>query len=117
MGDKLELPWLKYRPRDFLDSEARLDYNLAERGLLGKPLLELGLLDDLLKLPHQKVRTLSGEIGDITTQFADFSHLPVVAPYIVLTLILAAAGAPTAAIVNAWLVENWIAPYLCGSCC
>ncbi len=37
---------------------------------------ELGLLDQFLKLPHQKVRELSGVIGDETVTFADFSHLP-----------------------------------------
>ncbi|MGI8851793.1 MAG: FAD-dependent oxidoreductase [Methyloceanibacter sp.] len=37
---------------------------------------ELGLLDQFLKLPHQKVRELSGVIGDETVTFADLSHLP-----------------------------------------
>ena len=37
---------------------------------------ELGLLDQFLKLPHQKVRELSGMIGDETVTFADLSHLP-----------------------------------------
>jgi 2-polyprenyl-6-methoxyphenol hydroxylase-like FAD-dependent oxidoreductase len=37
---------------------------------------ELGLLDEFLKLPHQKVRELSGAIGDETVTIADFTHLP-----------------------------------------
>lgn len=45
---------------------------------------ELGLLDELLQLPHQKLRTLTGEIGEVTTEIADFSHLPVAARYIAL---------------------------------
>ena len=37
---------------------------------------ELGLLDDFLKLPHQKVREIGGIIGDQKITFADFTHLP-----------------------------------------
>ncbi len=37
---------------------------------------ELGLLDEFLKLPHSKVRHLSGQIGDTTITLADFSRLP-----------------------------------------
>src|SRR3954470_5304837 len=37
---------------------------------------ELGLLDDLLRLPHQKVAQLDAEIGGTTIPVADFSHLP-----------------------------------------
>ena len=37
---------------------------------------ELGLLDEFLKLPHQKVRELTGQIGDERVVIADFSHLP-----------------------------------------
>jgi 2-polyprenyl-6-methoxyphenol hydroxylase-like FAD-dependent oxidoreductase len=37
---------------------------------------ELGLLDDLLKRPHQEVRELSAQIGDEHVTLADFSHLP-----------------------------------------
>src|SRR5439155_25977338 len=37
---------------------------------------ELGLLDDLLKLPHQEVRELAIKIGEVTVPFADFGHLP-----------------------------------------
>src|SRR5437870_11306581 len=37
---------------------------------------ELGLLDGLLRLPHQEVRTLGGQIGDVRVQLADFGHVP-----------------------------------------
>ena len=37
---------------------------------------ELGLLDKFLQLPHQKVRTLSAQIGAEHLQFVDFRHLP-----------------------------------------
>ena len=37
---------------------------------------ELGLLDDLLKLPHSQARTLSGFIGATELKIADFSHVP-----------------------------------------
>jgi 2-polyprenyl-6-methoxyphenol hydroxylase-like FAD-dependent oxidoreductase len=45
---------------------------------------ELGLLDDFLKLPHQKVRQAEGKIGDVTIPLADFSHLPTRAKFVVL---------------------------------
>jgi 2-polyprenyl-6-methoxyphenol hydroxylase-like FAD-dependent oxidoreductase len=37
---------------------------------------ELGLLDQFLKLPHQKVHEIAGIIGDEKIVFADFTHLP-----------------------------------------
>ena len=37
---------------------------------------ELGWLEEFLRLPHQKARTLSAEIGETTVSFADFTHLP-----------------------------------------
>src|SRR5258706_10227697 len=43
---------------------------------------ELGLLDEFLKLPHEKVRTLTARFGDTEVLMADFSHLPVRAPFI-----------------------------------
>ena len=43
---------------------------------------ELGILDDFLKLPHQEVRQLSGQIGDTTLTLADFTHLPTRARFI-----------------------------------
>ncbi len=45
---------------------------------------ELGLLDDFLKLPHQKVGTLGVEIGDQMVHVADFSHLPTRAKFVAL---------------------------------
>jgi len=38
---------------------------------------ELGILDDFLKLPHQEVRQLRGQIGDTTLTLVDFTHMPV----------------------------------------
>jgi len=43
---------------------------------------ELGILDDFLKLPHQEVRQLSGQIGDTSLTLADFTHLPTRAKFI-----------------------------------
>jgi 2-polyprenyl-6-methoxyphenol hydroxylase-like FAD-dependent oxidoreductase len=43
---------------------------------------ELGLLDEFLKLPHQKAHTLGGAFGGLRFNFADFSHLPTVAKFI-----------------------------------
>jgi 2-polyprenyl-6-methoxyphenol hydroxylase-like FAD-dependent oxidoreductase len=43
---------------------------------------ELGLLDDFLKLPHSALSNIAMRFGDETIQFADFSHLPVAAPYV-----------------------------------
>jgi 2-polyprenyl-6-methoxyphenol hydroxylase-like FAD-dependent oxidoreductase len=37
---------------------------------------ELGLLDQFLKLPHQKVHEIGGIIGEERITFADFTHLP-----------------------------------------
>jgi 2-polyprenyl-6-methoxyphenol hydroxylase-like FAD-dependent oxidoreductase len=37
---------------------------------------ELGLLDDFLKLPHQKVYELNAQIGAMRLTVADFRHLP-----------------------------------------
>src|SRR5712664_1815871 len=37
---------------------------------------ELGVLDDFLKLPHQKVRELVVQIDDVALPVADFTHLP-----------------------------------------
>src|SRR5579863_351024 len=39
-------------------------------------MFELGLIDEFLKLPHQKVETLTGQVGAEHLQFADFRHLP-----------------------------------------
>jgi 2-polyprenyl-6-methoxyphenol hydroxylase-like FAD-dependent oxidoreductase len=43
---------------------------------------ELGLLDDFLKLPHQKVEKLQGWFGDARATIADFSALPPPGNYI-----------------------------------
>ena len=43
---------------------------------------ELGWLDELLCLPHQKVATLAGQFSETRLQLADFSHLRVRAPFI-----------------------------------
>jgi 2-polyprenyl-6-methoxyphenol hydroxylase-like FAD-dependent oxidoreductase len=40
-------------------------------------LYELGLIEAFLKLPHSKVRKLTGQIGETTLVLGDFSHLPV----------------------------------------
>jgi 2-polyprenyl-6-methoxyphenol hydroxylase-like FAD-dependent oxidoreductase len=45
---------------------------------------QLGLLDEFLKLPHTKARTLGGDFGGMRFIFADFSHLPTQAKYIAL---------------------------------
>ena len=37
---------------------------------------ELGLLDELLSLPHEKVHELNAQIGDTRLTLADFTHLP-----------------------------------------
>ncbi len=43
---------------------------------------EIGLLDDLLRLPHQKARLLTGQIGEATLTLADFGSLPVTCKFI-----------------------------------
>ncbi|HEX4407341.1 MAG TPA: FAD-dependent oxidoreductase [Xanthobacteraceae bacterium] len=45
---------------------------------------ELGFLDDFLKLPHQKVETLTGQIGAEHLQMVDFRHLPTHCKFIAL---------------------------------
>ena len=47
---------------------------------------ELGLLDDLLARPHQRVSQLRARIGDVEMQIADFSRLPVRCPFIMWSL-------------------------------
>ena len=37
---------------------------------------ELGLLDGLLRLPHQEVRELAAQVGEVIVPVADFTHLP-----------------------------------------
>jgi 2-polyprenyl-6-methoxyphenol hydroxylase-like FAD-dependent oxidoreductase len=43
---------------------------------------ELGLLDEFLNLPHQKVRELTAQIGAMKLTLADFTHLHTRCPYI-----------------------------------
>ena len=43
---------------------------------------ELGLLDDFLRLPHEKVKSMMGSFGSERIRIADLTHLPVKAPYI-----------------------------------
>ncbi|ODN69903.1 FAD-dependent oxidoreductase [Methylobrevis pamukkalensis] len=43
---------------------------------------QLGLLEDFLKRPHQKVARLSAFFGETEVPFADFSHLKVACPYV-----------------------------------
>ena len=43
---------------------------------------ELGMLDEFLKLPHQRVSDLTAQFGDERLRVADFSSLPVAAPFI-----------------------------------
>ena len=43
---------------------------------------ELGILDDLLKLPHHKAPRMRAQFGDLALTVADFSSLPVQCPYI-----------------------------------
>jgi len=45
---------------------------------------ELGLLDDFLKLPHQKVETLTGQVGAEHLTMVDFRHLPTRCKFIAL---------------------------------
>jgi len=47
-------------------------------------LYELGVLEEFLRLPHSKVRTLTGQIGETTLTLADFGHLPVHCQFLVL---------------------------------
>src|ERR1700676_4284244 len=37
---------------------------------------ELGILDEFLKLPHQEIRELAGQVGNETVTIADFTHVP-----------------------------------------
>jgi 2-polyprenyl-6-methoxyphenol hydroxylase-like FAD-dependent oxidoreductase len=39
-------------------------------------MFELGILQGLLRRPHQRIERLSGQIGDAVLPIADFSHLP-----------------------------------------
>ena len=45
---------------------------------------ELGLLDQFLKIPHQKIERLSAQIGAERLQSIDFTHLPTHCKYVAL---------------------------------
>jgi 2-polyprenyl-6-methoxyphenol hydroxylase-like FAD-dependent oxidoreductase len=45
-------------------------------------MVELGLIDRFLKLPHQRVERLGGMVGETSIAIADFTHLPVRERYI-----------------------------------
>ncbi len=45
---------------------------------------ELGLLEELLKRPHQELKELSGVIGGVPVRLADFSHVPAQCKFIAL---------------------------------
>ncbi len=47
-----------------------------------KVMQELGILDDFLKLPHQKLTKLNGQFGSTSIQLADMSRLDTPCPYI-----------------------------------
>jgi 2-polyprenyl-6-methoxyphenol hydroxylase-like FAD-dependent oxidoreductase len=48
-------------------------------------MVELGLIDEFLKLPHQKVETLAAQIGAEHVEVVDFRHLPTHCKFIALT--------------------------------
>jgi len=43
---------------------------------------ELGILEELLRLPHQRVMRLAALFGDFPVTIADFTHLPTRCPFI-----------------------------------
>src|SRR5215469_325504 len=45
---------------------------------------ELGLIDEFLELPHQKVETLTGQVGAEHLKMVDFRHLPTHCKFIAL---------------------------------
>src|SRR5437588_4293044 len=45
---------------------------------------ELGLLDEFLRLPHERLEEASAQIGDIRVTLADFRHLPTTCKFIAL---------------------------------
>src|SRR6516165_12223087 len=47
-------------------------------------IVELGLIDEFLKLPHQKIETLTGQVGAERLQMVDFRHLPTHCKFIAL---------------------------------
>jgi 2-polyprenyl-6-methoxyphenol hydroxylase-like FAD-dependent oxidoreductase len=47
-------------------------------------MFELGLIDKFLQLPHQKIETLTGQVGAEHLQMVDFRHLPTHCKFIAL---------------------------------
>src|SRR5271155_2037573 len=47
-------------------------------------MVELGLIDEFLKLPHQKIETVTAQIGAERLEMADFRHLPTHCKFIAL---------------------------------
>jgi 2-polyprenyl-6-methoxyphenol hydroxylase-like FAD-dependent oxidoreductase len=45
---------------------------------------ELGLLDQFLKVPHDKIRDIAVKIGETEIKFADFTHLPTACKFVAL---------------------------------
>jgi 2-polyprenyl-6-methoxyphenol hydroxylase-like FAD-dependent oxidoreductase len=45
---------------------------------------ELGLIDEFLRLPHQKVETLTGQVGAEHLKMVDFRHVPTHCKFIAL---------------------------------
>lgn len=45
---------------------------------------ELGILDEFLKCPHQKVYEIAGQVGHDNVKIADFRHLPTTCKFVVL---------------------------------
>ena len=69
--------------------EKHPDFNRDFRGDTIHPatleiMYQLGLLDELLRLPHQKVSQVGAVLGGEALELAEFSHLPVHAPFIAL---------------------------------
>src|SRR5687768_8459590 len=44
---------------------------------------DLGLLDEFLRLPHQEIAELTGEVFGQLVTIADFRHLPAARPFLV----------------------------------
>jgi 2-polyprenyl-6-methoxyphenol hydroxylase-like FAD-dependent oxidoreductase len=69
--------------------EKHADFNRDFRGDTVHPstlelMDELGLLEDLLKLPHQQLTSANGQVGDFAFRAADFSHLPTPCQFVAL---------------------------------
>jgi 2-polyprenyl-6-methoxyphenol hydroxylase-like FAD-dependent oxidoreductase len=69
--------------------EKHKDFNRDFRGDTVHPstldvVHELGLLEDFLKLPHQKVTSVGGRFGDFPFKAADFSRVPAYCKFVAL---------------------------------